>query len=85
VNCATTHLGTKKKLEIHKEGKHGGGRINTGAGFMMVFNPVPDDSPTVPQDQGRVHKIILKCNRTDAKNVEGRKEEEKVKEDKYGK
>ena len=31
------------------------------------------------------HKIILKCNRTDAKNVEGRKEEEQVKEDKYGK
>ena len=58
MNCATTHLGTKKKLEIHKEGKHGGGRINTGAGFMMVFNPVPDDSPTVPQEEVLVENTI---------------------------
>ena len=48
----------KKKLEIHKEGKHGGGRINTGAGFMMVFNPVPDDSPTVPQEEVLVENTI---------------------------
>ena len=67
MNCATTHLGTKKKLEIHKEGKHGGGRINTEAGFMMVFNPVPKDFETVPQEE------VLVKNTTKGKKQQERK------------
>ena len=35
--------------------------------------------------QTKVHKIILKCNRTDTKNGEGRKDEERIKEDQNGK